>query len=247
MDIYYPNQMTGPAPVILYIHGGGWHEGDKRQIEPIISDALRAAGFMVISLNYRLGPEYPFPAQIQDLKCAVRHLRAEANRYGLDPDAIGALGTSAGGHLAALLGLTDAPSAWDVGSNPGQSSKVAAVATFYMPADLTMTYPGIELATREGAFGPNPSAEFMKEASSIGYVTPDDAPFLFIHGIPDAHVPPEQSQILHELLVAAGVPSEVVLVQGGTHAFLAAEHPVQPSREELAALVVEFFNAHLKP
>jgi acetyl esterase/lipase len=246
MDIYYPNEMTGSAPVVLYIHGGGWHTGDKRMIEPVVSDPLRAAGFMVISLNYRLGPEYPFPAQIQDVKCAVRHLRAEANRYGLDPDAIGALGTSAGSHLAALLGVTDDPSPWDVGSNLDQSSRVAAFATFYMPADLTLTYPGIDLAISEGAFGPNPSPEFRREASSTTYVTPDDAPSLLIHGIPDAHVPPEQSQILHDLLVAAGVPSEVILVQGGVHTFLALEHPVQPSREELAARLVAFFSEHLK-
>ena len=246
MDVYHPNELTSAVPVVVFIHGGGWTSGDKRQAEPVFVDGLRADGFMVISLNYRLAPEFPYPAQIEDVKCAVRHLRAEAARYGLDPNAIGAAGTSAGAHLAAMLGVTDAEAGWDTGAYLEQSSQVSAVVAFFVAADLTLEFPGIAFASSEGAFGASFDAALLKEASPISYVTADDAAFLLIHGAQDAFVPPSQSQILHERLIAAGVESEVVLVEGGRHAFLAMDYPVQPSREELTAKSAAFFSLHLR-
>ncbi|MEY2820121.1 MAG: Carboxylesterase NlhH [Chloroflexota bacterium] len=107
MDVYYPSQNNGRFPVTMYVHGGGWSSGDKAQGAGAIEiPELQKAGFLVVSVNYRLAPEYVFPAMIEDVKCAVRSLRAHAEEYNLDPNRIGVWGGSAGGHLVALLGTS---------------------------------------------------------------------------------------------------------------------------------------------
>jgi acetyl esterase/lipase len=112
MDLRYPQQFKSPAPLVIYVHGGAWQGGDKAQGSGMrFVPTLLERGYIIASINYRLAPEYIFPAQIEDVRCAVRHLRANAARYGLDPDRIGAIGGSAGGHLVALLGTS--------GDNPG--------------------------------------------------------------------------------------------------------------------------------
>jgi acetyl esterase/lipase len=246
MDVYFPDSFTSPAPAVVYVHGGGWSSGDKRQAAEIGS-GLQEHAFIVISLNYRLAPEYAYPAQIEDVKCAVRHLRANAGAYGLDPARIGAVGTSAGAHLAAMLGLTDETAGWDTGLYLEQSSQVAAVAVLYAPTDLTQQFPGVVSAIGESVFGATaPDDIVLVEASPITYVTADDPPFLLIHGARDNFVPPAQSQILYDRLIAAGVPAELVFVENGGHAFLQSDAPVVPSREELIARIAQFFELNLK-
>jgi acetyl esterase/lipase len=246
MDVYYPDSLDEPVPAVVFIHGGGWSSGDKRQGAELFTTLVHS-NFLVVSLNYRLAPQFPYPAQIQDVKCAVRHLRANAAAYGLDPDRIGAMGTSAGAHLAAMLGLTDATEAWDTGAYLDQSSKVAAVVDFFGPMDLSQEFPGIASALGEQVFGAtSASDQVLVEASPVTYITPDDPPFLIIHGAADEFVPPSQSQILYDRLTAAGVPAELVLVEGGRHAFIAEAYPVRPSRVEIAARVAAFFREHLK-
>ncbi len=131
MDLYLPSRSTTkPAPVAVNIHGGSWSFGDKTKSEnqPEI-DELVARGYMVAAVNYRLAPAYKFPAQIEDVKCAIRFLRAHAADYALDPKHIGAFGCSAGGHLAAMLGVTDASDGFERGAYLDQSSRVHAVVT----------------------------------------------------------------------------------------------------------------------
>ncbi len=246
MDVYYPASLAAPVPAVVYIHGGGWSSGDKRQGAELFG-SLVAADFVVVSLNYRLAPEFPYPAQIQDVKCAVRSLRANAAAHGVDPARIGAAGTSAGAHLAALLGVTDVMEGWDTGEYLEQSSKVAAVVDFFGPMDLTQPFPGIASAIGEQVFGAvSADDNVLVEASPVTYVTPDDAPVLIIHGAADEFVPASQSQRMYDALTAAGVPAELVLVENGRHAFIAEAYPVQPSRAALALRVAVFFAEHLK-
>ena len=135
MDIYYPAS-GGPWPVIMYVHGGSWYQGDKAEGEGW--RGLNEQGFLVVSVNYRLGDyQTKFPAMIEDVKCAVRYLRAHASDYNIDPDHIGAIGASAGGHLVALLGTADESAGWDVGKYLEQSSRVQAVISLAGIADFT--------------------------------------------------------------------------------------------------------------
>ena len=116
LDIHYPDLVNGPVPTVVYIHGGAWIQGDKEEGAWTVDiPALLEAGFAVVAVNYRLAPEYKFPAMIEDVKCAIRFLRANADRYSLATEKIGAYGGSAGGHLVSLLGLTDSSAGWDLG------------------------------------------------------------------------------------------------------------------------------------
>lgn len=240
MDVYYPEGAASRTPAVVYIHGGGWTSGDKtegfgrRDIPDLIE-----AGFTIFSVDYRLAPRYTFPAMIEDVKCAIRSLRAHAEEYRIDPDRIGVWGSSAGGHLTGLLGLTDADAGFDVGQYADQSSRVQAVAIFFGPTDLTVPFPGGYDGARQVFAGFPPEL-----ASPITYVTPDDPPVLLVHGDADDLVPLDQSERLYEKLVAAGVEARLVVVKDGPHS-LSAPHQ-SPSRGELTRLLVEFFREHLQ-
>lgn len=220
MDLYFPQRVvTTPWPVAVYIHGGGWRGGDKSRGSGFAEvPALREAGFLVVSLNYRLAPAYTFPAMIEDVKCAIRSLRAHADAYHLDPERIGVWGTSAGGHLAALLGTADASVGWDGGPYAGVSSRVQAVVVMFGPADLpALARQAVEAGREDGlqhllevfdATAPDDPA--LAAASPVTYASPDDPPFLIFQGDRDEVVPPEQADLLAEALQAAGVPVERV-------------------------------------
>lgn len=247
LDISYPRAFEAPAPVILYIHGGGWTSGDKNSgVGRIFIPKLLENGYIVAAVNYRLAPEHRFPAQIEDVKCAVRHLRAEAESYQLDPQRIGALGGSAGGHLVALLGMTDENAGWDVGAHQEQSSRVQAVVDLYGPADLTQLQLNSQRSLGEKVFGvTSPDDPLLENYSPVNYVTPDDPPFLILQGTEDQLVPPSQSEALYERLIQSGVPVELVLVENAGHGFV-PKGKIKPSRLELIRLVIDFFNMHLK-
>ncbi|HET9847412.1 MAG TPA: alpha/beta hydrolase, partial [Candidatus Dormibacteraeota bacterium] len=118
MDIYRPSQSSdGPVPAVLYIHGGGWEHGDASLggVNLLIEQQLTQRGVLVAAVNYRLAPQYPWPAQIDDVRCAVRYLRANAKRYGINPSQIGAWGGSAGGHLVSMLGTAGPSAGFDAG------------------------------------------------------------------------------------------------------------------------------------
>lgn len=204
MDIRYPRSTDGRWPVAMYVHGGGWTGGDKKGgagAEDI--SGLQKAGFLVVSVNYRLAPEYKFPAMIEDVKCAVRFLRARAAEYNLDPDHIGAWGSSAGGHLVALLGLADESAGWDVGEYLEYSSRVQAVVDMFGPADLTVPFSGGYDNLKDTVFGGFDAAL----ASPVTYATPGDPPFLILHGDKDELVPITQSETLLARLQAERHPA----------------------------------------
>ena len=243
LDVYYPSTSEMPWAVTMYVHGGGWSSGDKAQGAGAFEiPSLQSAGFLVVSINYRLAPEHPFPAMIEDVKCAVRYLRAHARQYNLDPTHIGVWGGSAGGHLVALLGTSDESAGFDVGEYLDQSGRVQAVVDMFGPADLAVQFEGgYESASR--VFDGFDAAL----ASPVTYVSSDDPPFLILHGETDVLVPIEQSQILLAALQAVGVPSELVTVANAGHSFRPEDgKTISPSRREIAQMVVEFFEEQMR-
>jgi len=249
MDLYYPKTMISSAPVAVYVHGGGWTRGDKASGAglPEVQELVNR-GYLVAAINYRLAPRYKFPAQIEDVKYAIRYLRANAQKYEADPNRIGAWGGSAGGHLVALLGVTDAKAGFDgSGGYLDQSSRVQAVVDMFGPADLTKLSAGATPRLLQIIFGPTDrNDEIFKRASPVTYVSIDDPPFLILHGELDELVPANQSQILHEKLKATGVPSALVLVKNAGHGFSPAGGPISPSRQEITQMVADFFDRHLR-
>ncbi len=172
MDIYYPQTAAGALPVVMYVHGGGWTGGDKtagagaNEIPEMIK-----RGYLVVSVNYRLAPQYKFPAMIEDVKCAVRYLRATASDYGLDPDKIGVWGGSAGGHLVALLGTADASAGFEGSSGYlDQSSRVRAVVDFFGPAELNIMFRGHQVDVMENAFGVTDSESQVLKVKFLAFI-----------------------------------------------------------------------------
>ncbi len=242
MDVYYPFENHGRFAVAMYVHGGGWRKGDKSGGAGETEFAeLQKAGFLVVSVNYRLAPEYEFPAMIEDVKCAVRSLRAHADEYNLDPNRIGVFGSSAGGHLVSMLGATDESAGFDVGEYLEFSSRAQAVVDMFGPADLTAVIANAS-DTVENAFG-----DFDRAlASPVTYATPDDPPFLILHGEKDTLVPIEQSEELLAVLQAAGVQAELVPVSNAGHGFKPEGGQISPTRVEISQLIVNFFLETLK-
>jgi acetyl esterase/lipase len=248
-----PANLDKPAPAAVYLHGGSWIGGNQESGGFIISEigpALNAAGFVVANVDYRLGPEAKWPAQIEDAKCAIRYLRAYAKALHIDPGHIGTWGHSAGGHLAALLGTAGPSAGWDTGAYVKYPSTVEAVADLSGPANLvTMSTEGASGAVQDNfikLLGPVPPEQLQQElkaASPVTYVSPEDPPFLIIHGELDVIVHPSQSQELATSLKAAGVRVTLVIVKGGGHAL--DELGAQPSTEEITRMVVDFFVANL--
>ncbi|MEM1441871.1 MAG: alpha/beta hydrolase, partial [Verrucomicrobiota bacterium] len=219
LDLYRPEEMPEHAlPVILWIHGGGWLKGSKDRCR---ADFLAQHGFAVVSVGYRLTDLASWPAQIDDCYAAVRWVRNNEASYQLNPDAIGTWGGSAGGHLAALMG-----------TRPGAEEKeirVQAVCDWYGPTNLlTMpanvvsekrTYEQVSQSNGAKLLGaPIPDVpEIAKDASALHQVSPDDPPFLIMHGSEDPGVPLEQSTLFHEKLEEAGVESTLVILEGAGH------------------------------
>ena len=253
LDLYFPSEATAPWPVAMYIHGGAWSAGDKRGGAGYAEvPALRRAGFAVAAANYRLAPAYTFPAMIEDVKCAVRFLRAQAGTYGLAADRFGVWGGSAGGHLAALLGTSDRAAGWDVGPYLDQSSRVQAVVDMFGPADLPQLAAALASTNPREAQrllsifnAASPDDPALAAASPATYVSPNDPPFLLFHGDQDAIIPLEQSQTFYTALQQAGVPAQLVVVHNAGHGFRPQGGPLSPSREEITAQVVAFFQKHL--
>ena len=229
LDLVLP-EGRGPFPVVLWLHGGGWFTGD-RKLRPDLRRFFAERGFAMASADYRLSGQAPFPAQLFDVRSAVRFLRREAGRYGLDPEAIGAWGASAGGHLAALAGLTGGRPVLD-GEPESGDARVQAVSDGYGPVDLAaVVAAGAESAPPQlsGANAPEarllggPPAELpelAERASPLSYVSGGAPPFHILHGTADALVPHGQSELLHDALVRAGASSELYLIDGFGHGFL---------------------------
>jgi acetyl esterase/lipase len=248
LDLYFPANRAQPAPALVNIHGGSWSSGDKQRSDTSADiPALVARGYVVAAINYRHAPTYKFPAQIQDAKCAVRFLRANAARYNLDPNRIGAWGCSAGGHLVSLLAVTEKSTGWDdVGEYQDQSSRIQAAAPLCAPADITLydTIARADMLRRVfgSQTGVNP---MLVRASPTTFVTKDDPPFLILQGDRDEIIPLAQGEKLYEKLIGAGVAAKIVTVQNGAHCF-PDEPGMSPPRAAITTLIANFFDQVLQ-
>ena len=252
MDIYRPvSKAKGTMPAVLYVHGGGWEKGNASLggVNALIANQLLERGMMVAAVNYRLAPQYPWPAQIEDVKCAVRYLRANAGRYGIDPMEVGAWGGSAGGHLVSMLGTAGPSSGFDTGQYLNESSSVQAVVDMFGPADLTASGWGpYATSVVQQVFGVTPGQDngVLDKASPVSYIQANDPPFLIFQGVDDNVVPPSQSQELATRLQAAGDSATLVMVQNAGHSFKPTDGPIDPSLDQIASASTGFFAQHLQ-
>ncbi|MEW6141632.1 MAG: alpha/beta hydrolase [Chloroflexota bacterium] len=254
LDIYMPKTpLSTPMPAVVWIHGGGWQGGDKY---PTQATTLANRGFFVISINYRLSGVAPFPAAIEDCKCAIRWLRANAGKYNVDPDRIGVWGGSAGGHLSLLVGTADASAGLEgSGGWADYSSRVQAICSFYGPSDFVSWYQdnarfGRTLSSAETKFlggTMEQKPEVYKQASPVTWVSADDPPLLMVHGDRDQTVPIQQSQIMYDAYKALGLDATLIKVVGAGHGFVNrhGQPPISPSPQEIDQAVYEFFLKHL--
>ena len=233
LDIYLPEKFENPVPLVVWIHGGGWAQGDKSPAPQFMQ--LLSRGFAVASINYRLSGEAPFPAQIYDCKGAIRYLRAHAKEFQIDPNRIGIWGHSAGGHLVALLGTSAGVKELEgnVGGNLNVSSRVQAVSDYAGPTDLGQIYAQgaddpsfMNNTVLRGYFehflggGPvETHPDLIRQANPITHLTSNTPPFQIIHGNKDALVPVGQSQLLADALAAKGLECELTIVEGYGHGF----------------------------
>lgn len=247
MDLYLP-KTNSPWQVLVYVHGGSFTAGDKRTGSGTIDiPAMTERGYAVAAVNYRLMPDHPFPAEVLDAKCAVRYLRAHAEEYSLLTEKIGVWGGSAGGHLAAMLGLTNEDPAFEFGENEEYSSRVDAVVEMFGPMDLTQPMAWLQRLLLRRAFGTDFSGDArLVRASPIYYVNQDSAPFLIIHGKQDTAVPLEQAQLFYDKLLKTGVDATLIIVENANHNFKPTGGPIQPTRAEISDSMSDFFDRVLK-
>jgi len=245
LDLYLPRQLKTdkPLPVVAFIHGGAWQAGDKRGGLGTVASFVESGEYAAVSIGYRLSSEATWPAQIHDCKAAIRWLRANAKKYNFDPDKIGVVGPSAGGHLVAMLGTSGGVAELDgrLGDHQNESSRVACVVDLYGPTELL----------KMGGSHDNPNSpesklvggtlqenqEIARNASPTTYVTKDDPPFLLIHGTKDFTVPFNQSELLFAALQQAEVEATFVPVTNGGHGNFGTPQVAERMRQ--------FFDKHL--
>jgi acetyl esterase/lipase len=237
LDLWVPASATSPPPLVVWIHGGGWMFGDRRYLPETLRpnqlfDELVAAGLAVATIDYRHALEAHFPAQLHDAKAALRYLRAHADVLGIETTKIGVWGESAGGHLAALVGLTGLHA--ELEGTLGvlsQSSAVDVVVDWYGVADLAgrprdgrlpevmAELPAELLHPPEVLLAGGDDQHTLAVASPMSYVTPAAPPFLLIHGTADTVVPYVQSEVLAQALRDAGVSAQLVPIRDAEHIF----------------------------
>ena len=248
LDIVHAQDSMEKLPAIVLIHGGGWYSGEKGGPKTFgMLAAFAKAGYIALSIGYRLSDEAPFPAAVEDCQEAVRWLRAHAPRYGVDTDRIGAMGASAGGHLSAMLAVTRTTDGFANSRRfPHQSCAIQAAVPVCAPFDLRVPL------SNDPALKDDPAVvQFLggtvtekprtaRRASPIAYVRNDLPPMLIIHGAADERVLPSQSTAMAQALKYAGAPHELILVKNGSHGMGIAR------QEDVFAHVLAFFERTLK-
>lgn len=232
---------AGPGlfPAVILVHGGGWHEGDKsggpaKGYMVPMHEPLARAGFAWFSINYRLAPKHHYPACIEDVETAIRWVKAHAAEYHLDPRRIALAGESAGGHLVALAAV-----------RATEATRVAAVIPFYGRHDLVgAALPGEKLSSSLALLFDSPVLDAatearLREASPLNLVRPGLPPFLLVHGTADATVPYEQSVALADRLRIAGVPCELIAIQGGVHGMRSWDKVAPDYKDQVVAWLLK--------
>jgi acetyl esterase/lipase len=244
LDMARPAEGSGPFPAVLVIHGGGWRAGNKADNRPALAEFAKR-GYVAISPQYRFCPKETFPAQVHDVKAAVRWLRSHKDEYKVDPDHIGAVGFSAGGHLSMMLGLTGPEDGLEGDIPPGApSSKVQAVVNYFGPTDFAATdLPDVTQPIVKEFLGGTPAdkPDVAAKASPLTFVTSDDPPILTFQGTKDPLVPYSQAEKLTAAMAKSGVPGRTELLIGAGHGWGGSE--ITRTMSETFA----FFDQHLKP
>jgi acetyl esterase/lipase len=245
LDLARPMVGKGPWPAVVCLYGGGWISGSRAGVRPWL-EYLAAHGYLAVAPTYRLAPKYPFPAAVADVRNCVRWLRLHAKEYNIDPDHIGAMGFSAGGHLALMLGVTSDDDHFgpDDISKSGKSARVQAVVNYFGPANLVakdwstlavrsfvIPFLGGDTASHE---------ENARKASPLTYISKDDAPTLTFQGDADLTVSPTQAYELHSRLSLAGLPNELQIMRHQGHGW--GEPYLSRSRQDM----VRFFDHYLR-
>ena len=217
-DVYHPPGSPEAAPAVILVHGGGWRTGDRTQLRGY-GILLGREGYVCVAPEYRLVPASPWPAQIHDVKAAIRWTRAHAVELGIDPARVVIEGNSAGAHLALMAAGTPGHAAFEGdGGNAGVATDVTAVIAVYPP--VVFSWPGWEpdrvplMALAEAGTG-----ELAVEVSPLTYVTGGFPPTMLVHGTADQTVPVAASLRMYEALTAAGVPVDLHLYAEQPHAF----------------------------
>ena len=248
LDLYQSKSIKETQPLVIWIHGGGWMGGSKKLgLRKVIG--LIEKGFSVASVEYRLSGEAIFPAAVTDCKAAVRFLRANAQKYKLDPKRFGAWGSSAGGHLAAFLGTSGDVKEFDVGSNLSVSSRVQAVCDWFGPTDF-LKMNDSTLSRMDHLSERSPESRFLgghivkipktvKKANPVTYISKEDPPFSIVHGDKDSTVIYNQSEILEAALKEAGVEVSLHKIVGQGHGFKGE------SAKKTFDMMIEFFSKTL--
>lgn len=256
LDILHPKRAPGTLlPAVVYVHGGGWLGGERTSNPNRI---LAEAGFFTVSISYRFSSEATFPAQIHDVKAAIRWVRANAHRYGVDPQRIGIWGHSAGGHLAALAAVTaNDPDFEGDGGNPEQDTSVQAAIPISAPLEFLIDWYAVAKMPVHpeawscigGLIGSLPFTvpEMARLASPYWHMSETAAPQLLIHGEMDDLVPVGQARAYAAAMCRyVGVEAELIALPGVGHAADISLFPGQPDPWGLKARVVEFFRSHLR-
>ncbi len=207
-DLYLPDSPSpGPRPGVLLLHGGGWAAPERRDEMNGIARTLASHGYVVFNVTYRLTPLWQYPAPVDDLREAIRWLRRNADSLALDPDRIAAFGYSAGGHLAAMLGLMDGP----------RETRIQAVVAGGAPADMPLFDEGAVPVTLFLGGTREQVPEVYREASPITYIDRGDPPVFLYHASRDLIVSPEHARRFYAALGRAGVPRELYWMNGRHH------------------------------
>lgn len=243
LNLIYPEDSEKLYPCIVWICGGAWLTMDRSAHLPYLAELARS-GFVVASVEYRTSNEAAYPAQVIDVKAAIRYLRAHSERYRIDTERFGVMGESAGGYLAAMAALAEDP-AFNVGDYLEYSSKVQAACPWYPPTDVTnFPYPSpLESAASPESLMLGMNAMLHQEdalkACPVSFVSKDAPPFMIIHGINDHTVPFSQGEILHDKLEAAGCDVKLIALEDADHA------DRQFFQEETWQRIIRFFHDKL--
>jgi acetyl esterase/lipase len=252
LDLILPKvAKSDRLPVVVFVHGGGWRNGNKSSKLQIVAKFAATGEYAAASIGYRLSGEATWPSQIHDCKAAIRWLRANADKHGLDADRIAVWGSSAGGHLVAMLGTSGDVAAMDgtLGPHTDVSSRVSCVVDYFGPTNLLlMNKTAIKGAKMDHDAPDSPESLLLggpvqentdkaKTANPITYVTKDDPPFLIVHGTVDPLVSFNQSELLHAALKKTGASTTLVTVEGAGHG--------KGFGRDVDATVQRFFEHHL--
>jgi acetyl esterase/lipase len=249
LDLYSPEKIDGSVPGLIFIHGGAWRSG-KREDYRVYTIHFAKLGYVAATVSYRFLPAATFPAQIEDVKCAVRWMRSQSARIHVDPERMAVLGGSAGGHLALLAAYSPGKEALEgKGCNAGVSSRVAAVVDFYGPTDLTTPFARAASQVKNllGGKSFEEAPDLYRLASPLSHLTKEAPPTLIFHGTIDDVVPVDQADALAAKLKELGVPHEYARLEGWPHTMDLALPVNEYCKRRMAAFLQKHLNGSPSP